>query len=449
MIRRKPETLEQIQKVSRLALSLVDPREFHLRDFDHLSDVERFFFWDLVERNSLRVNASHAFKKANREHDVPSPIARAAKRELEREANRELHAAALVQALTIAKIDCIVLKGSVIGHELLSFPGYKRMNDFDFLVKKSDALKTVQVIESLGYQSSRAIFGKSADVDFKKHHSPPFYLPDGACVLGLHWDLLSPHRSERSPLERVWANKSVFRYGDVDAFRLGWDDFLIHLAAHLSDAKIGARELGDVFLVLQKALPAINVDDLMARIREWNAIEKFRNSLGYVLAAFPVLKQRQDIQSLISALESESSEAISAKSQARIAYGEAIIWLRTLVLSRIEKCYALSRLCPDPADRFHFWKASYITAWRAKDEDIGAVRAQIYLGKGKPSTFSRWIFPWKCIRALGKDHGALLIALVTLINAIQAISIGLRLKIGWLKPTGEKLAVQGALMELE
>lgn len=445
----KPATLEVVQKVSRVALSLVDSREFSFTGFDGLDEGEQFLFWELIERNSLRVNAYHAFSGASREDEVPAPTVSAAKREIDREMNRESRAAALVRALTQSGIDCIVLKGSAIGHGLIGFPNYKRMNDFDFLVKKSDAQKTVQIIESLGYFSSRAIFGKSTDVDLKKHHSPPFYLPDGSCVLGLHWDLLSPHRSERAPLDELWSAKKPLSYGGVETFRLEWSDFLIHLATHLADAKIGVRELGDCALVLRKAIPTIDTGEMIERIKKWNALAKFRRSLHFVLAAFPDLGARADIARLLQQLDTEIGQALPLETTNRAAYGEAIIWLRTLILSRIEKFFALSKLCPDPSDRYHYWKSIYLAAWSASDEDLGAVQSRIYLQGEAPSSVSRWIFPWKCIRALAKDHGPLLIVIVTAIHAVQALWTGFRLKLGILKPTGERLAVQSALMELE
>lgn len=145
-------------------------------------------------------------------------------------------------------IPVCVLKGALFGETLYGEPGYKRMNDVDFLVPRADINRLPALLEANGFFSIAERVGHRRDVQTKvSHHLPPYVSRDLTCVLGAQWGLKSPLLGLDIDLDAMWARARPFDFRGVPLQQLSPTDNLFHVCVHLGFFKAGLRDVMDIF----------------------------------------------------------------------------------------------------------------------------------------------------------------------------------------------------------
>ncbi len=170
-------------------------------------------------------------------------------------------------------IDVIILKGNLLAHTAYYDPGYKRMNDFDILIRSTDWEKIQDIYNSLGYIPLG--FGWSGEKQKAakfSHVGMSFISPDFSCIIGSQWGLKSPTAGYNVDIEDAWRTAKNFDFYGVPVKQLSPEYNLLHLILHMGVFKCGVRDCMDVYNLC--LIEAINKTEFLRIITNCNAIDK-------------------------------------------------------------------------------------------------------------------------------------------------------------------------------
>ncbi len=170
-------------------------------------------------------------------------------------------------------IDVIILKGNYLAHNSYEDVGYKRMNDFDILIRKEDWDRIQDVYLRLGYIPLG--FGWSGEKEKPasfSHVGMSFISSDYSCIIGSQWGLKSPTTSFTVPIEKAWSTALPFNFCGVDVKCLSPEFNLLHLILHLGIYKCGIRDCMDLYNLSRTE--KVDWDEMKDLIIESNAKEK-------------------------------------------------------------------------------------------------------------------------------------------------------------------------------
>lgn len=128
-------------------------------------------------------------------------------------------------------IDVIVLKGAYLSEVVYEDRALRPMADLDFLVRRSDLGRVVEMLEGEGYTSDDEI--DLTDSSELLHHLPPFRKP-GASMIEIHWTLEDPQRALTFDIDGIWARSQPVTIGAQPTLGLGPEDLILHLCLHVS-----------------------------------------------------------------------------------------------------------------------------------------------------------------------------------------------------------------------
>lgn len=170
-------------------------------------------------------------------------------------------------------IDVIVLKGNLFAHTVYQETGYKRMNDFDILVRQENWEKVQDIYFNLGYIPLG--FGWSGEKQKAakfSHVGMSFISPDFTCIVGTQWGLKSPTTNFNVPIEEAWQTAGDFNFNGVLVKQLSPAFNILHLVLHMGIYKCGIRDMMDVYNVLITS--EIDEDELIRLIQKSNTVNK-------------------------------------------------------------------------------------------------------------------------------------------------------------------------------
>ncbi|HTL83287.1 MAG TPA: nucleotidyltransferase family protein [Bacteroidia bacterium] len=188
-----------------------------------------------------------------------------------RERNEE--ASKFLAAFAEENIDVVILKGNLFAKTFYHDPGYKRMNDFDILIRKEDWGKAQEVYRKL--ECIPMGFGWSGEKDKPtkfSHTSIPYISRNFKCIIGTQWGLKSPTTSYRVNMDELWKTTESFDFNGIAAKKLSPEFNLLHLILHMGIYKCGIRDCMDVYnlIIAEK----IDEDKMVRIIRESKAEDK-------------------------------------------------------------------------------------------------------------------------------------------------------------------------------
>ncbi|MFB9076099.1 nucleotidyltransferase family protein [Flavobacterium procerum] len=172
-------------------------------------------------------------------------------------------------------IDVIILKGNLFAATIYQDTGYKKMNDFDILVKKEDWPKIHKIYLGLGFIPLG--FGWSGEKEEEtkfSHTAIPFISPDFKCIIGTQWGLKSPTTNFSVDIKQAWSTATPFLVAGAACKQLSPAYNLLHLILHMGIYKCGIRDCMDVYNLI--ASETWNTEELFALIESANAAEKAR-----------------------------------------------------------------------------------------------------------------------------------------------------------------------------
>ena len=177
----------------------------------------------------------------------------------------------LLSTLKEAGIAAAGLKGIYLLENVYGNIGARSMNDIDILVKKQDLAKSLQIMQTLGYQHTGYFSLLDHNTDTK--HVPPMQKAGGH-LLEVHWTLLEEYEPFTIDVEALWARMVPAKIAGVEALALGVEDLILHLCLHLTYQHfltLGLRGLLDIGLVLHQFADEINWSRLVETARSWGA----------------------------------------------------------------------------------------------------------------------------------------------------------------------------------
>jgi hypothetical protein len=324
----------------------------------------------------------------------------------------------LVNEFNSLEIRLIPLKGGLLGPVIYGDSGYKKMNDFDFLVEFKDAIRAVEAIKKLGFVSMGEKIGKR-EVSPKSHHSPPFFSPDLTCVLGVHWNLCQLRSGYQIDRDELWRNTHEINLGSGKAYRMDWEYHLAHLCVHLPFYKIGVRELADVYNLILFAEPALDLEKFAAIINRWQAAGPAYRVLTLAAAAVAT-----DVPGFVPAkfldeFKLAADDHWVEDTDKRAALGSALVWTRSVHIGKIEKLFSVSIMSRKFPERINSWKESWRHALYPDYEEVEKFLLVPPEASAMRTLGARLKFPQACLGEMIRDHGAKEFMLLTLWNLGQ------------------------------
>lgn len=170
-------------------------------------------------------------------------------------------------------IDVAVLKGNYFLHTVYKDVGYKRMNDFDILIRKEDWNKIQDVYLELGFIPLG--FGWSGEKEKPaqfSHVGMSFISPDYNCIFGSQWGLKSPTTKYEVNIEEVWKSAVPFEFEGVNILALSPEYNFLHLILHLGIYKCGVRDCMDIYNLLYHE--SLDYEKMYRILEQANALDK-------------------------------------------------------------------------------------------------------------------------------------------------------------------------------
>jgi len=312
-------------------------------------------------------------------------------------------------------IEVIVLKGALLAFTLYDHPVYKKMNDLDLLVKFDQAPQAAEVLRDLGFQRLDSIFVKT-EFSEQTHHSPPYIHWDHQCVVGLHWGLHSKRLPWRINTEEVWERKVPCTLNGAPAYRMSWEDNLLHLCIHLPFYKTGLRELADIFNLARYCNPGINWDSVLVRAKEWNAYDPVYRSLTLAHALVPLHQNASVLDRVFRELRPFCARFCLSETHRRAGSIERLLRSRSTYVAKIEKSCLVFRCSDNYLEKTSAWFKTWSLTFLPPPSEI--VRIGFITSKNPIALFlvGRFWVPFLILRALAKEHGVLGLIWITLDN---------------------------------
>ncbi|MBI3541686.1 MAG: nucleotidyltransferase family protein [Deltaproteobacteria bacterium] len=363
-------------------------------------------FFELTTRNSALILTL----KRLRELGIAAPETDA-RRELEKSLLEAARARAewagrFLEAAAEKSVEVIVLKGGLLGSVLYGDPAYKKMNDVDVLVKREDAPKLADILRTLGFSSVGLLLGKNEFED-DSHHCPPFVSPDLRCMVGIHWGLTSPYSVWKPDHDEIWRARAPATVFGAPAFRMSWEENLLHLCIHLPFFKVGVRELADVYNLCLYSEPRVDWKRFDRLVTRWRAEDGAYRVLSLADALVPFAPPPE----LLARWKAAASPFTRRDTQERLKLGPALIDTRSVHIGKIEKAFTVFRLTKSYKERVGAWAMT----WKLTFFPPAGELPRLVPGNSSPLKM-RLLAGIYCWQAMARDYGQAALTLITLLN---------------------------------
>lgn len=317
----------------------------------------------------------------------------------------------ILKEMQLQGIEVIVLKGALLGSILYKIPAYKKMNDLDILIRFEQAEAAAVVLKNLGFKSVGKIFG-SKEISKDVHHAPPYVNKEFGCIVGLHWGLHSPRCRIKADCEGIWERRQPIQFEGVTAFRMSWEDNLLHLCIHLPFFKTGLRELSDVYNLIRFCKPAVDWDTFATRVDRWNAAE----------SVYRVIKLANSVASfsipplLLEAWKKKSSRFCIHDTEARAGSIEILLRSRSTQIGKIEKCFSVFRASENYFEKLKSWIGTWYYTFFPSELEVRKITRCLDKKASWNYLHARLKTPFIILSAMARDHGAGALVYFTIAN---------------------------------
>ena len=188
----------------------------------------------------------------------------------------------LVQDFADHKLPVLALKGITLAQAVYGNPALRDAGDLDLLVDPADALRAMDLLESLGYQAHQSApltpNQQKAWVRFKSERH--YHHPQHGIELDLHWRLVDPQSGLTLDFADLWARRSTVLLYERPVATLGPEDGLLYLALHgAKHGWIALKWLCDLAQYLQ-AHPTLAWQQIQQQATKLNALPILRQGLA-------------------------------------------------------------------------------------------------------------------------------------------------------------------------
>jgi len=198
----------------------------------------------------------------------------------------------VIQALYVANIDIMLLKGAALTIQIYNDYGARPMGDIDILVPCTDIKKTIEILYELGW---------NPEYEFAKGYNPlthaVHYASQEENSLDLHWQVLKLD-GVRKYEKGYWERSLEMNIGDIPVRVLCPTDQLIHACEHSIHWNLHPllRWVADSYLILQTA--DIEWDHLVSHTKQLQMTLLLSKALRYLKEGFDLSIPECVLQSL-------------------------------------------------------------------------------------------------------------------------------------------------------
>lgn len=322
----------------------------------------------------------------------------------------------ILKKMSLNGIEVIILKGALFANTLYEIPVYKKMNDIDILIKFDCAKRVSLLLKELGFFCIKQNSFGSNEFSEKTHHSPPYISSDQNCVVGIHWGIHAKNSHWNADTLGIWERKEEVFVCNTKAYRMSWEDNLLHLCIHLPFYKIGLRELADIYNLLIYSFPLIDIEKTIQRIKMWNAYEPVYRALSLVNSLVPQLLINHKLESILNLCKTHCSSYLIKDTDERAFSQKLLLNSRSTYISKIEKAFLLFRLSDNYFEKIKAWKSTWYLTFFPTENEIRKISRCINSKNSFEYRLARLKTPILILSALARDHGLKLLLLVTLSN---------------------------------
>lgn len=394
----------------------------------------------LADKNQVVPLTLHALKKANLIDEFKAGLDLKTWQNLntkaegihDKNSKRRDRAKVFFEEMSKIGVEVIGLKGFMFADVLYNDPSYKKMNDADILVKRSDVQATITTLKRLQYFNYAGLYGKD-EVSDKSHHTPAYISKDLECVVGLHWGLVSPQSPFTIDATGLWARRKPAVIAGTNAYRMSWEDNVLHLCVHLPFYKTGLRELADVYNCILDT-------DTPFDWAEFDNLVSAGHAEDPVYRVFSLVDQFIDLgipRGLLDKYREKASAITKYDVDTRLKNPELILKSRSVHIGEIEKAYVTFRKTENLKESFTSWLKVHELMFAPKQEEVEKLSAQFHPESFSDQIKARVIAPIGIMNAMAQDHGYLAIGLMS----AHALSVlGKRTLTPWKTLTGKRFS---------
>ncbi len=165
---------------------------------------------------------------------------------------RFTHARPLFEEFRNRGIPVVLLKGTGLAHQIYRNPFYKKSNDIDILIQKSDLPKIYELYESLGFVSfAERVKDDKQTQEKVAWHATPYVSRDLSLVLGTQWGIKTHLGPYTVDYPAIWSRVEDLDFQGVPVKILAPEDTMLHLCLHLGFFKTQLKDLVDVTNLLR------------------------------------------------------------------------------------------------------------------------------------------------------------------------------------------------------
>lgn len=359
MLKIKNEVSEAICLLNLQHLNLDEKKRLDLLVNELNSSNQWTLFLELVKLNACDSLVYLNIQKHNL--PVPSDIQSELKKTYDKitkeNSLRNAEAKEIFSIIYQKHIPFIILKGQALADTMYGSLYYKKMNDVDFLVKKSSLDELAMIYSDLQLQCAASLGGSNFRKQEKfSHHWPPFFTPTMDCVLGTHWNIITPLSKIKISETDLWKNTVPHSYLGLPCLRLNDLYFFFHLVVHLAYYKTGLKELCDPLNWYRSKQGNIPQDTFLKLVHATKAYDPIYRSLSLLNRIQP----NSTFQTWINELKPFTDPFIAKDTAIRCRELYYLVRSRSTQTSRIEKNYALFSLSDMFYEKFYFlmkmWK---------------------------------------------------------------------------------------------
>ena len=233
----------------------------------------------------------------------------------------------ILEAFVANNIDVIVLKGNVFTQTIYKSIGYKRMNDFDILIKKEDWSKIQDIYQKLNFiPLGFGWTGEKHQATNFSHTGIPYISRNLNCMIGSQWGLKAPTSSYKFDVNDIWKTAESYDFKGIKVKKLSAKNNLLHLVLHLGVYKCGVRDCMDIYNLL--LAENIGKEDFNKIFTDANGVDKafFALNLCNKMANIPDIAALNLINnqksSLIKSIYKKRIKAIDESQDWQVSYND-------------------------------------------------------------------------------------------------------------------------------
>jgi hypothetical protein len=382
--------------------------------------------WQLADFNTVVPHVYYNLESANLLSRLPGELRERFEAEAQRirlqNSGRLSVAAQVLRRFVDSNIPFAILKGVLFGETIYKNPYYKRMNDIDLLIKKEDIRGIFGIYEELGLFYIAERIGGSPEKQMKtSHHAPPFVSRDLKCVVGTQWGLKSPLAPYKIDYDGIWERMQDISFRGIPARQMCHEDNLHHLCVHLGYYKTGARDLFDFYNLLRHCRAEFDWDLFLAEVKR----AKTQNPVYHALSLANCLCPMIEMEEVIKAVSPKVSRYYRSGTSKKTRRAAVVLRICSKHLSNIEKSISEFNATEAPGEKgrafLHTWKHILAPPGQEALKLDALVRPS-----GWAAFLARLKAPWKILRAIANEIGALLLLALMVKSLYDLVSAAVK-----------------------